>query len=916
MEDASPEMLSIFAGAIERPSPGERAAFLDAACGQDVELRRRIEALLRAHDEAGGFLRDRKVAGNPVATIDQPAGEGPGSVIGPYKLLEQIGEGGFGVVSLAEQTEPVRRKVALKVLKPGMDTRQVVARFEAERQALAIMDHPNIARVFDGGATPSGRPYFVMELVKGVPITDFCDRDRLTPRRRLELFLQVCQAVQHAHQKGVIHRDIKPSNVLVGRHDTTPVVKVIDFGVAKALGQGLTDKTLFTGVAQMVGTPLYMSPEQAGVSGLDADTRADVYSLGVLLYELLTGTTPFAKERFQTAGYDEIRRIIREEEPPRPSTRLNTLGRAATTESGNRGAEPRKLSALVRGELDWIVMRALEKDRARRYETVSAFAQDVQRYLSDEPVLACPPSFGYRLGKSLRRNQGPVLAASLLILALVAGVIGTTWQAMRAGRGWRAEAERAERERLAKLDVERAKEREAEARRAAEGAEKEARDSEADYLAFSRFLVEDVLSAPRPRDQRGGQGVHVTVRQALTEAARRIPERFRGRPRAEAVARHDLGVTFRLLGEHAAAEEQLRKALDLRREFLPPADPATLNTQNSLAVLLVERGQAGEAIPLFEDALKWRTVKLGPDHAHTLATMDNLANAYRTAGRLPEALPLFEETVARMEEKLGPNHPDTLTAMNNMAIAYGAAGKPNEKVATLEKSVEAAKVVFGPDHPETLTGMNNLAVAYWEARKVHQAIPLIEQAVELRIAKLGPDHPYTLSSLHSLGVMYTRYAVGPDFEPCYLTRLPALRKRLPADSPVWVAVTEATADQLLTDRNYAAAEPLLRECLAAREESQPDAWTTFHTKLWLGEALAGQMKHAEAEPLLLAGYEGLKRREADVPPQSRVRLTQALERLVEFYKARGKAEEADNWRKRLDAHEQKESGVRSPPGDR
>src|SRR5262245_17223146 len=311
MQDASPEMLSIFAGAIERRSLGERAAFLDTACGADVGLRLRIEALLRAHEEAGGFLRDRTEAGDPVATVDQPNSEGPGTVISSYKLLEQIGEGGFGVVFMAEQTEPVRRKVALKVLKPGMDNRQVVARFEAERQALAIMDHPHIAKVFDGGATPSGRPYFVMELVKGVPITEFCDQNQLTPRRRLELFAAVCRAVQHAHQKGIIHRELKPTHVLVSRHDTTPTVKVIDFGVAKALGQELTDKMLFTGIAQMIGTPLYMSPEQAGMSDLDVDTRSDVYSLGVLLYELLTGTTPFTKERFQRAAYDEIRRIIR-----------------------------------------------------------------------------------------------------------------------------------------------------------------------------------------------------------------------------------------------------------------------------------------------------------------------------------------------------------------------------------------------------------------------------------------------------------------------------------------------------------------------------------------------------------------------------------------------------------------------------
>jgi eukaryotic-like serine/threonine-protein kinase len=432
MNDASPEMLSIFAGAIERPSPGERAAFLDTACGSDVELRRRIEALLRAHDKAGGFLGDRPVARDPVATIDQPASEGPGSVVGPYKLLEQIGEGGFGVVFMAEQTAPVRRKVALKVLKPGMDTRPVVARFEAERQALALMDHPNIARVFDGGVTPSVRPYFVMELVKGVPVTDFCDHDHLTPHQRLELFVQVCGAVQHAHQKGIIHRDLKPSNVLVTVRDTVPVVKVIDFGIAKALGQELTDKTLFTGFAQMVGTPLYMSPEQAGQSGLDIDTRSDIYSLGVLLYELLTGTTPFTAERFKRAAYDEIRRIIREEEPPRPSTRLSESKDKLPSISALRHMEPAKLTKLVKGELDWIVMKALEKDRSRRYETANGFAVDVERFLADEPVLACPPSAAYRLRKFARRNRRSLVTAAVVVLALliavgsIAGSIGWT----------------------------------------------------------------------------------------------------------------------------------------------------------------------------------------------------------------------------------------------------------------------------------------------------------------------------------------------------------------------------------------------------------------------------------------------------------------------------------------------------------
>ncbi len=418
---------AIFMAALDCESASSQADFIERECGGDETLKARVEALLHSHRAAGSFLHDQPLVGQPRDPPEvTPGAEEPGTLIGSYKLLERIGEGGFGVVYMAEQLKPVRRKVALKIVKPGMDTRQVIARFEAERQALAIMDHANIAKVLDGGVSPSGRPYFVMDLIKGVPVTEFCDQNQLPARRRLELFITVCHAVQHAHQKGIIHRDLKPSNVLITQHDTTPVVKIIDFGVAKALGQVLTEKTLFTGFAQMLGTPLYMSPEQAGQSGLDVDTRSDIYSLGVLLYELLTGTTPFDSERFKTATFDEIRRIIREEEPLKPSSRLSAARETLKSISAQRQTEPAKLTKQLKGDIDWIVMKALEKDRTRRYVTASAFAEDLEHYLSGDPVKARPPSTSYRVRKFVSRNQGWLFAAGVtgLLCLLVVGSFG------------------------------------------------------------------------------------------------------------------------------------------------------------------------------------------------------------------------------------------------------------------------------------------------------------------------------------------------------------------------------------------------------------------------------------------------------------------------------------------------------------
>jgi eukaryotic-like serine/threonine-protein kinase len=500
----------IFAQAMEKKSLAEREKFLAEACRGDPELRQQVETLLLAHEQAGDFLGQTVKLAESDFVLEKI-----GVMIGRYKLLEKIGEGGFGVVYMAEQQQPVQRKVALKIIKAGMDTREVVARFEAERQALALMDHPNIARVLDAGATNAGRPYFVMELVRGMSITDYCDRSNLATRERLQLFMKVCHAVQHAHQKGIIHRDIKPNNVLVTLHDGEPVPKVIDFGIAKALGQKLTEKTLFTGFTHMIGTPAYMSPEQAELSGLDIDTRADIYSLGVLLYELLTGVTPFDRETLVNAALDEIRRMIRETEPPKPSTRLRSLGDKLIEVANRRHTEPAALSRLVRGDLDWIVMKCLEKDRGRRYETASGLANDLQRHLKDEAVVARPPSALYQFQKFARRHQTSLATAALMALLLILGAVVSTWQAVRATRSSQ------EAERQARLAAKMAKD-ESEQRAHAENLAQNirrslyaARISEAQHafesgnIVQATELLESLRPQPEEEDLRGFEWYYV-----------------------------------------------------------------------------------------------------------------------------------------------------------------------------------------------------------------------------------------------------------------------------------------------------------------------------------------------------------------------------------------------------------------------
>ena len=420
----------IFHTARRIADPEARSDYLDQICAGDQSLRERVEALLAVHEQKDGVLESGETL---EPTVDATVlTERPGTIIGRYRLMEQIGEGGMGTVFVAQQERPIRRKVALKVIKAGMDTKEVVARFEAERQALALMDHPNIAKVLDAGSTESGRPFFAMELVRGIPITDYCDEHKLTVRDRLRLFLGVCGAVQHAHQKGVIHRDLKPSNVLVTLGDGKPVSKVIDFGIAKATNQRLTELTIYTRFEQIIGTPMYMSPETVQMSSLDVDTRSDIYSLGVLLYELLTGATPFDKRLFEQAALNEIRRIVREEEPPKPSTKVSALGETSTTIAAQRATDPHNLTRSIKGELDWIVMKSLDKDRTRRYDTVAAFAQDIRNHMDDHAVTASPPSLAYRLHKFTRRNRLVLAATVAVMFSLLLGLAGALWKAHEA----------------------------------------------------------------------------------------------------------------------------------------------------------------------------------------------------------------------------------------------------------------------------------------------------------------------------------------------------------------------------------------------------------------------------------------------------------------------------------------------------
>jgi serine/threonine protein kinase/tetratricopeptide (TPR) repeat protein len=863
---------TLFELALNTPA-ADRPALLDRECADNPALRARVEALLAAHEQlerTSGDLSPLSSAAIDEASVPEPGAspsradaaaptdgvvalaagptagvrpaEGVGSVLaGRYKLVEEIGEGGMGIVWMAQQTTPVRRVVAVKVIKAGMDSRAVLARFEAERQALAMMDHPNIARVLDAGTTlpyegggrggpGGGRPFFVMELVKGVPITRFCDERRLSPRQRLELFVPVCQAIQHAHQKGVIHRDIKPSNVLIALYDDRPVPKVIDFGVAKATGPALTEQTLLTGFGTVVGTPEYMSPEQATLNNLDIDTRSDVYALGVLLYELLTGTTPVDRRRLGQAAVLEVLRIVREVEPPAPSSRLSTL-EGLPSIAANRSVEPARLARMLRGDLDWVVMKALEKDRSRRYETANALARDVQRYLADEAVEARPPSAGYRLRKFVRRNKGRVAAAGLVLLALVLGMLGTTWGLVRA-RWERDKAIQSETaERAARLHEE-------EQRKYAEAIAGFVRD---DFLALT-----SVEGQQRFGDEPGDAGLtkDATLRQLLDRAAAKLSRRQDLDPRTEAELNWIVGVNYRGLGDAGRAVPYLERCVALRRQVLGRDEESTLNAQNSLAVAYLAVGKLDAALPLFEETLRQRKARLGPDHPDTLGSMNNLAGGYRDAGRLDLALPLLEETLRQRKARLGPDHPDTLQSMNNLAEGYRDAGRLDLALPLHEEALRQMKVRLGPDHPDTLTSMNNLAGGYRAAGKLDLALPLLEEALRQTKARLGPDHPDTLQSMNNLAAGYWSAHRLDRSVPLFEEALRLQEKKLGRNHPVSLMIVANLGVNYRDAGRLSEALPLLEEAYRASRTIPMLRWVG--TRLLDGYAKAGRSAQAAA----------------------------------------------------------------------
>lgn len=805
MTSDSERALEIFTEAAQLPVE-ERAAFLDRVCAGKEALRQKVEALLGSNDRAGSFLEQPPTGAISARRATVAAGEKPGDQIGRYKLIEPLGEGGCGVVFMAEQEQPVRRQVALKIIKPGMDSRSVIARFEAERQALALMDHPNIAKIFDAGTTESGRPFFVMELVRGPKITDYCDQNSLTTEERLGLFAQVCRAVQHAHQKGVIHRDIKPSNILVAKTgEGTALPVVIDFGIAKATAnQRLADQTIFTAVEMLIGTPAYMSPEQAELGGTDVDTRTDIYSLGVLLYELLTGFTPFDGKALMKSGLDEIRRVIREREPARPSTRLSTMTAGELTIAAQRRhSAPPHLIRSVRGDLDWIVMKALEKERSRRYDTANGLALDVERHLANEAIWARPPSKLYRLRKTALRNK--VLFASVGIIAsvLVGSLIAVSFALAR---------------------------------------EKKASVKSQQVTKFLEAMLNGVgPSVARGRDT-------AMLREILDETAERIGKEMANQPEVEAELLSIIAKLYEEIANARKGEELARRALDIRLKHFGPDSLEAAASMNLLGHMFMVQRKLPEAEKAHSAALVIRKRRLGDENADTATSLNRLSGVYRDQRKLIEAEAMAREALRVRRKLLGNEHVDVAGSLRNLCLIHGYAGRWAEAEEIARDVLAIRRKTLGNEDPRVASALEDLAWVLNPLKKFKEAQAVEAEALVMRQKLLGDAHPDVPRTLNALGQLLGNQGDLQAASGVLKAVLTMQRKLLGDDSSATLETYSSLAKVLQREGKRTEAEAVWREALARGS----NAWADIHTeRLYamrgLGESLESQGKWPEAE---------------------------------------------------------------------
>lgn len=864
----------------------ERYAYVKKVCTAD---RDELAAVLASLNARKDVTPESTEAPPPMPTQAKAVAkhDRAGEWIGSYHVLELIGSGGFGDVYVADQVSPVRRRVALKVLKPGMDTKAVLARFEAERQALALMDHPNVAKILDAGQTGRGQPYFVMEWVKGESITAYCDRNKLTTKQRLRLCMQVCGAVQHAHQKGIIHRDLKPSNILVADNEGNATPKVIDFGIAKATFGVLSDLTLHTRQGELIGTPAYMSPEQ--MSGLDIDTRSDVYSLGVLLYKVLTGVLPFDLAELKKKGYAEVQRVLREEQPPKPSQRVSALSNSEAI-AKHRGVSASGLARQVKGELDWIILKSMEKDRSRRYQTVSELEADLDRFLAGQAVQAGPPSAMYRFRKLAGRHKLGLVTAAAIAATVIGALIQSNLQRIKVEQA-REELEAVTAfqtqmlqdivpEQLGEWLIEDIANRVAESNRQDGATESEIASA---MVQFSES-VEDINLTDA--------ALTVIDRNILSRALAALRANFSERPLMDARLRSEIAETYHQLGMYDKARPLIDNVLDTRMRLLGPDDPLTLAAMSDLGYLLQDQGELTAAEPYFREALEGRRKQLGDDHEDTWSSVNNLGVLLANQGNLEEAEPYFLETFERRRDGLGKDHPKTLASVHNLGALLHAQGKLDLAELRYHEALEGRRRVFGEGHAQTLETTNNLAVLYSDQGRHSAAEPYYRAGLAGNRRVLGNEHPRTLAAISNMGELMASLGRIEEAEAYYREAVVGSTSVLGNNHPHTLGYLKNLGDILLAQSKLEEAEKTLaamwQGATATLGKDQPDRGRYAAE---YGRSLAMLQQFERAEPLLLEAHEILVRTEGSDSDQTRL----AVEYLVELYAAWERPESLLRW---------------------